>query len=235
MTEETAAIDAARKKGKGALNELHGAHGERRENTKDDWRGEGIMRTIPWQAYVSAVGGADQVDREALFIHGDLDEIPNAAAVKAFRHCVPKVPLNTHPGSFRTSMFRYTLDYYSLSGAYGDGFPNIFRATDAMLQGGGAMPRMYKSHQLTTPLGYHVNRFQNVYGELFKDFAIAEGGFFYKQMSLTDPYTLDGVRLKGIRPCCDRDARDAGSTAVSSPLRPLPWYKSTSLYHSHSV
>ena len=40
MTEETAAIDAARKKGKGALNELHGAHGERRENTKDDWRGE---------------------------------------------------------------------------------------------------------------------------------------------------------------------------------------------------
>lgn len=192
----------------------------------DDWRGEHVMRWIPWERLVQAYEGT--VPQDAMFMHGDLDEVPSAEAVAHFKYCEP---VSSTPYSFVMKFFQHNFDSY----LWDQDLPNIWypHSIERRKDGKGlTMPRGQGSKVIRNPSGWTFNRFFTEYFDVYKELALAEGGHIDRMDQQGDPdiarkLTLDPTigyewHKKGWRSCCR-----AGDMKHSKPRPaeiPVPWY-----------
>jgi len=81
----------------------------RKENLKPggNWGNEGRMRDHAIEGYIKYKGGETKVPENHLLITGDLDEIPPAAGIQAFKYCKSPGPT----AAFYTTMYRFDLEH----------------------------------------------------------------------------------------------------------------------------
>ncbi|EER06134.1 conserved hypothetical protein [Perkinsus marinus ATCC 50983] len=163
---------------------------------EDRYALETYTRGFLMEKYIEALG---EPDDRTLFIHGDMDEVPAAEQVAAFKYCSPKDPRYpvALPTRFLAMNFAWRrADMPDLT------FPNIFDRNSMQKHPltGAPLPARTKGHwAMDFPTrGAHMSFFMPPEGDLLKQLSFSDGGII--ERSEDDQSTGRYSRCSGQEP-----------------------------------
>ncbi|KAF4662121.1 Beta-1,4-mannosyl-glycoprotein 4-beta-N-acetylglucosaminyltransferase [Perkinsus olseni] len=172
---------------------------------------EMFARAILVEKYVEAFG---EPDDSVLFIHGDLDEMPTAEQVAAFKYCTPKDP--QFPVVLQARFVSQNFAWIRTDIELGE-YPEIFdrKAMRTNPHTNLLQPVRYAgAWTLDEPaIGAHTSYFTPVEGDLLKQLSFADGGKLPRSrddkdtaLALARNPSMGYVwKACGIRVCCSSD------------------------------
>ncbi|KAF4756134.1 Beta-1,4-mannosyl-glycoprotein 4-beta-N-acetylglucosaminyltransferase [Perkinsus olseni] len=179
---------------------------------------ETFTRGYLLEKYVEAFG---EPDDKTLFIHGDMDEMPAAEQVAAFKYCTPKDA--RYPAALPTRFLAMNFawrraDMPDLT------FPNIFDKTSMQKHPitGAALPARTKGHwAMDHPtVGAHMSFFMPPESDLLKQLSFSDD---IAVALAKNPSMADAWRVCGIRVCCWDDASNARTEKINFNTW-IPWF-----------
>jgi hypothetical protein len=184
------------------------------------WNIESHQRSILWKKFVEAYGN-DNINDDDLFIHGDLDEVPDGDVIYQMKHCETKLPaglkkkkkkifffVNLFPLGFcprqYTIHFRFPSSKHLAEVCYKPGVMN----RKHILNNKGKVPYHYKVENKVLA-GMHAHT-GSLALHLYKYLAAPEGGISREKPLdfLQNPLGIPLNQVKhGRRVCCMQDGK----------------------------
>ena len=159
---------------------------------KLDFTLEFAVRMIPVEYYQKYIRMFTSND---IFIHGDVDEVPDSNIVNHFKYCEVKAGL--YPFSIWSTFYTYNLNYLFRSDdprdQYGFMCPYIFKFEDILKNNN--YTRLRKTNLLPQASGCHLNRVLGpIVNGMYKDMSQSDGGGITEHyLEVISNPTIEGV------------------------------------------
>lgn len=138
----------------------------------DNWNNEARMRFHAIEGWVKYMGGETKIPSNHLLIVGDLDEMPSALSIQAFKYC--KMPGPT--AAFHTTLWRFDLEHVIPMGSLTSKWYGYWSQPMISKVGLGVRHSRENIVPFEKYSGAHMNRCLRPASFAFKGLCTAEGG-----------------------------------------------------------